>query len=42
MRRGSSAQKHKETDEEGLLRNKDGTLDMRQFGPFNVDRALTG
>jgi hypothetical protein len=24
------------------LRNKDGSIDKRQFAPFNVDRAPTG
>jgi len=32
----------KTRDEKGLLRNKDGSIDLRQFAPFNVDRAPTG
>lgn len=25
-----------------MLRNRDGSIDKRQFAPFNVDRAPTG
>eukprot|EP00347_Sterkiella_histriomuscorum_P011378 403372683 len=42
-RQGSSRQQQNyDEDDQNLRRNKDGSIDLRQFGPFNVERAPTG
>jgi len=40
MGRRSSQKRGRADDDE--MRNKDGSEDLRKYGPFNVDRAPTG